>query len=149
MSSARVWVKAGSLKDYDGEIANLEIGQVFQMRNCLHDEKLIANGYVVEVTKDDEDGIIDCIGCGRTFIGTSYRNQHAQRAQHSAVVIDGPNLKQPERPVNPVAEGVERELEPVGAAAPTKAEGDLGAGYGPKSNRTGPGSKANEVIRLG
>lgn len=147
MSTAEVWVRSSSLKDYGGQY--LEVGEVFTLRNGLHDDKLLEHRYVIELDKGAAKDVSTCIGCGKRFAGEGYRNAHAMRAQHEAIDVDGPQLKQP-KPIDPTAGGPDRELEPVGAPAPTRAE-ETGAAVdrGSKRGASGPGSKANEVFRLG
>ena len=145
MSSARVFVRNGSLKDYGGQY--LEIGEVFHLKNALHDEKLLENRYVSLVDKDSERDLSTCTPCGKVFINDGYRNNHAERVRHPAIDLEVGPLKQ-SRGLDVTAEGPERELEPVGAPSPTRAE-ETGAMPGTRRGTAGAGSKANETFRLG
>jgi hypothetical protein len=126
----------------------LDLGEVFQMRHLVNDDKLLSHKYVVELEGSEET--VDCIGCGRTFVSESYRNAHAQRAQHQAIIIadeSGTQLKQPTPSVSPLASGSDRELEPVGAPAPTPVEATgVAADRGSRRDRTDKGNR--EVFRL-
>lgn len=154
MSTQTVWVRNASIKDYDGEITNLELGQIFTMRNCLHDEKLLAHHYLEPLTPSSESGISECLPCGRKFVNDGYRNEHARKAQHPALDLDTGPLKEAPKPVAVAASGPDRDLEPVGAPAPTRAEesgmaAEMAVRSGASPSRTrGAGAKASEVFRL-
>lgn len=126
----------------------LEVGEVFHLRNGLHDDKLLEHRYVVLVEDDvTRKGFVTCIGCSKVFANEPYRNAHAINVQHDTIVVDGPQLKQPAKAFDPVAGGADRPLEPDGAPAPTPME-LTGAGPG-APGRKGKGSQAQEVFRLG
>jgi len=120
MSTSKVWVKSPHLRDYAGQ--QLELGEVFEMRNQANDYKLLRYEYVLE--PDPSAELVACIGCGREFIDMNYRNAHARKAQHESIVVDGPNLKAPQRQINtPNPDGnTAWDLEPEGAPPPSPVE---------------------------
>lgn len=146
MSVAEVWVRSSSMKMYDGQ--ELELGEVFNLRNGLNDDKLLEHRFVVVVDKATRENITECISCTRRFASETYRNAHSLRAQHEAIEVDGPQLKRPSTAVDPTAEGADRPLEPAGAPAVPNT-GLIAGDRGSRRGASGPGSKANEVIRFG
>jgi hypothetical protein len=58
--------------DYDSDL-HLDRGQVFQLKNCLNDEKLIRIGYIKEMRGGRP---VQCGVCGAQFAGDAELNSH-------------------------------------------------------------------------
>lgn len=142
MSSEKVWVRNSQMRRYAGK--ELDLGEIFSMRNQANDAKLLKLEYVIPVDKDVDPS--QCLGCGREFVDVSYRNAHARRARHDAVVVDGPQLKQPPQSLSTPDPDSDRpwDLEPNGAPPPDK-DVPLVASSQRGTRRTSSG----ETFRLG
>lgn len=74
-----VWAKRPI--GYDGE--ELDRGQLFRLKHCKNDEKLLRINYVGE--PPDEDSYT-CVECGGEFIGIAERDAHGKN-RHSSQTL--------------------------------------------------------------
>ena len=77
-------VRAKGGFDYDG--LKLEDGELFELRGCRNDQKLMNVGFVRPLGKGDR--VIDCT-CGKRFIGDVNYSNHLRGLVHpkEAVVL--------------------------------------------------------------
>ena len=118
MSTARVWTQKATGFSYNG--MEVEPGLVFNLQNQPRDEQLLRHDYLKLIGEGDDWDLTPCNGCGREFISRHHRDNHARRAQHEAVVVDGPQLKVPSKPLKAeISDGETfHALEPEGAPPP-------------------------------
>ena len=67
----KAWVKSAALQHYGGR--GLELGEVFELRGLLNDEKLLKHLYCVEVGRREPTFSCDC---GKEFHGEPNLRRH-------------------------------------------------------------------------
>ena len=83
-ASQGLLVRAKGGFDYDG--LKLEDGELFELRGCRNDQKLMNVGFIRAL--GHEDRIIDCT-CGKRFVGDVVHRKHCLSPLHpkEAIVV--------------------------------------------------------------